>query len=67
MTLFSSADKATTGFIVEPGEYNPEIVLLIKGLFGLFLILSQSLKLIPYKNKFGSNDGEECIAIISPV
>ena len=43
MTLFSSADKATIGFIVEPGEYNPEIVLLIKGSSGLFLISSQSL------------------------
>ena len=43
ITLFSRADKATIGFIVEPGEYNPEIVLFIKGLLGLFFILSQSL------------------------
>ena len=27
------------GFIVEPGEYNPEIVLFIKGLLGLFFLI----------------------------
>ena len=43
MTLFSRADKATIGFIVDPGEYNPEIVLLINGFSGLSLILSQYL------------------------
>jgi hypothetical protein len=35
---FSKADKATIGLIVEPGEYKPEIVLLINGLSGLFII-----------------------------
>ena len=43
ITLFSRADKATIGLIVDPGEYNPEIVLLINGLSGLSLISSQSL------------------------
>ena len=52
--LFSKADSATIGFIVEPGEYNPERVLLISGLRGLFLINSHSSLLIPNKNKFGS-------------
>ena len=28
---FSNADKATIGFMVEPGEYNPATVLFIKG------------------------------------
>jgi len=38
ITLFSNAERATIGFIVEPGEYRPERVLLIKGFKGLFLI-----------------------------
>ena len=38
MTLFSKADKATIGFIVEPGEYRPESVLFINGFRELFLI-----------------------------
>ena len=37
------------------------------GLSGSLFISFHSLELIPYKNKFGSNDGDECIAIISPV
>ena len=35
--MWSNADKATKGFIVEPGEYNPETVLLIKGFLGSFI------------------------------
>ena len=58
MTLFSSADSATIGFIVEPGGYNPVIDLFISGFFGLVLIFSQFSKLIPYKNKLGSNEGD---------
>ena len=64
---FSNADKATIGFMVEPGEYNPATVLFIKGFRGFPLISCQSFWLIPYKNKFGLKDGEECIANISPV
>ena len=29
--LFSKAERATIGFIVEPGEYKPDTVLLISG------------------------------------
>ena len=36
ITLFSKADKATIGFIVEPGEYRPESVLFIIGFRELF-------------------------------
>ena len=64
--MFSRADKATIGFIVEPGEYLPDIVLLIRGFKGLFFINCQSSVLIPNKNKLGSYEGEDCIAIISP-
>ena len=53
--------------MVEPGEYNPEIVLLINGFNSSNLILSHSFWLIPCINKFGLNEGDECIAIISPV
>ena len=67
ITSFSRADNATIGFIVEPGEYNPDTVLLISGYNGSSLMSFQSFILIPYKNKLGSNDGEECIAITSPV
>jgi len=31
ITLFSKAESATIGFIVEPGEYRPERVLFISG------------------------------------
>ena len=65
--LFSKADSATIGFIVEPGEYKPERVLLIKGFRGLFLINSHSSLLIPNKNKLGSYEGEEYMATTSPV
>ena len=46
---------------------NPDKDLFVKGFNGLFLINCQSSSLIPNKNKFGSNEGEEYIAIISPV
>ena len=52
-TLFSSADRATIGFIVEPGEYKPERVLFISGFNGLFLINCHSSLLIPKRNKLG--------------
>ena len=65
--LFSKAERATIGFIVDPGEYKPVKVLLTNGFNGLFLINCQSSWLIPNKNKFGSNVGEDYIAIISPV
>ena len=48
-------------------EYKPDRVLLTNGFNGLFLINCQSSWLIPNRNKFGSNEGEDCIAIISPV
>ena len=66
MIPFSKADKATIGLIVDPGEYLPLIVLLTKGLSGLFLINCQSSWLIPNKNKLGSKEGDDCIATISP-
>ena len=34
--LQNKAERATIGFIVEPGEYKPERVLLINGFKGLF-------------------------------
>jgi len=64
---FSNADKATIGLNVEPGEYKPDKVLLTNGFNGLFLINCQSSWLIPKRNKLGSNDGDDCIATISPV
>ena len=66
-TSFSRAESATKGLIVEPGEYRPETVLFNKGFNGSFLIYFHLFFSIPYKNKFGSKDGEEFIAIISPV
>ena len=65
--MFSKADNATIGFIVDPGEYKPVRVLLIKGFRGLFLINCHSSLLIPNKNKLGLYDGEEYIAKTSPV
>ena len=35
ITLFSNADSATIGFIVEPGGYKPVIDLFISGFFCL--------------------------------
>ena len=67
ITSFSSADSATIGLIVDPGGYKPCIDLFINGFFGLLSISFQLSWLIPYKNRFGSKDGEECIAINSPV
>ena len=67
ITSFSKAESATIGLIVEPGEYKPETVLFNKGFKGFFLISFHFFFSIPYKNKFGSKDGEEFIAIISPV
>ena len=52
---------------VEPGEYRPETVLFNKGFKGFFWISFHLFISIPYKNKFGSKDGEEFIATISPV
>ena len=66
ITSFSKAERATRGFIVDPGEYKPETVLFNKGFKGLLLISFHLFFSIQYKNKFGSNDGEEFIAIISP-
>ena len=48
-------------------EYKPDKVLLTSGFNGLFLINCQSSWLIPKRNKLGSNEGEDCIATISPV
>ena len=59
--------KSTIGLIVEPGEYNPVKVLLVKGFKGLFLINCHSSWLMPNTNKLGSKEGEECMATISPV
>ena len=42
ITLFSKADKATIGLIVEPGEYKPDIVLLINGFKFFYELLSVS-------------------------
>ncbi len=67
MISFSRAESATIGFTVEPGDYSPDTVLFNKGFNGSFLILFQFSLSIPYKNKFGLNDGEEFMAIISPV
>ena len=47
--------------------YRPEIVLLINGLNGFEFKSFHSFSPIPYKKSFGLNEGEECIAIISPV
>ena len=43
ITSFSNADKATIGLMVEPGEYNPATVLLIKGFKGFSLMSCQAL------------------------
>ena len=64
---YSSAASATKGFIVDPGEYNPANDLFSKGLNLLFLISFQSLVLIPCVNLFGSNVGDDAMAITSPV
>ena len=51
--LFSKADNATIGLMVEPGEYNPERVLFTNGFKGLFLISCHSSWLIPNKKELG--------------
>ena len=64
---FSSADKATIGLIVDPGEYSPDIVLFNSGFKLSFCNSFHFFSSMPYKKIFGSNDGEEFIAKISPV
>ena len=53
--------------MVDPGEYNPEIDLFINGFNGSLIIFFHSSESMPCRNKFGSNVGEECRAINSPV
>ena len=59
ITSFSKAERATIGFIVDPGEYKPETVLFNKGFKGSLWISFHLFFSIPYKNKFGLKDGEE--------
>ena len=58
ITSFSNADKATSGFIVEPGEYNPETDLFSRGFKGSLLMFFHSLIFIPWTNKFGIKEGD---------
>ena len=48
--MLSNADSATIGFIVDPGEYNPEIVLFNNGFKGFFLISFHFFGSIPFNN-----------------
>ena len=64
---FKKRNVKTIGLSVEPGEYKPDNVLFTSGFNGSFFINCQSSWLIPKRNKFGSNEGDECMAIISPV
>ena len=67
MTPASNAARATTTLNVEPGEYCPEIALLVKGVLSSYSKASQFYCEMPSTNKLGSNEGTDTEANISPV